>query len=96
MQDIMKFIDKNIRPKLNSHDGDLEVVGLKDGVLSIRFKGQCSGCPSAKMTFEDLVEEELKQAFPKIKRVCLEDNFSSTDYELAKKLLKSHEAKDEG
>lgn len=43
----------------------------EDGVLHVRMHGQCSGCPSAELTLENLVNTELKEAFPELKDVVL-------------------------
>ena len=37
----------------------------------MRMHGQCSGCPSAELTLENLVNTELKEAFPELKDVVL-------------------------
>ena len=44
---------------------------MKDSVLHVRMHGQCSGCPSAELTLENLVNTELKEAFPELKDVVL-------------------------
>ena len=53
------------------HGGDIEIEKLEDGVLHVRMHGQCSGCPSAELTLENLVNTELKEAFPELKDVVL-------------------------
>ena len=40
-------------------------------MLHVRMHGQCSGCPSAELTLEELVSTELKEAFPELKKVVL-------------------------
>lgn len=56
---------------LAQHGGDIEIEKLEDGVLHVRMHGQCSGCPSAELTLENLVNTELKEAFPELKDVVL-------------------------
>jgi len=41
---IEKAIEK-IRPFLQRDGGDIELVDVKDGVVKVRLKGACSGCP---------------------------------------------------
>ena len=60
-----------MRPNLAQHGGDIEIEKLEDGVLHVRMNGQCSGCPSAELTLENLVNTELKEAFPELKDVVL-------------------------
>ena len=51
----------NLRPTIQSHGGDVEFVGEKDGVVKLSIKGSCVGCPMAGATFGLGVEEELKK-----------------------------------
>src|SRR6476620_30012 len=37
---------EEVRPYLQSHGGDVELVSLQEGVLRLRLEGSCSGCPS--------------------------------------------------
>jgi Fe-S cluster biogenesis protein NfuA len=40
-------LDENIRPALAADGGGLDVLGLRDNVLSVHYMGACGGCPSA-------------------------------------------------
>ena len=66
-----QVLDQRVRPSLRLHGGDIEVLSFEDGVLRFRFLGQCSGCPSATLTTEQLVEEEVRAALPEVKEVRL-------------------------
>ena len=68
---IEKVLDERVRPNLAQHGGDIEIEKLEDGDLHVRMHGQCSGCPSAELTLENLVNTELKEAFPELKDVVL-------------------------
>ena len=48
-----------------------QIEKLEDNMLHVRMHGQCSGCPSAELTLEELVSTELKEAFPERKKVVL-------------------------
>jgi len=65
---VQKVIDE-IRPLLQSEGGDIELVGVEDGVVSVRLKGACAGCPGAQMTLKMGVERRLKAAVPEVKEV---------------------------
>jgi len=58
-----------IRAGLQQDGGDLEVVSIADGVVKIRLKGACAGCPMSQMTLANFVEREIKKAAPEIKKV---------------------------
>ena len=68
---IEQVLDEKVRPNLAQHGGDIQIEKLEDGVLHVRMHGQCSGCPSAELTLENLVATELKEAFPGLKKVAL-------------------------
>jgi len=60
-----------IRPMLQSHGGDIELVGFdeKTGVVSVRLQGACQGCPGAAMTLRMGVERHLKEQVPQVQQV---------------------------
>jgi len=67
---VQKIIDE-IRPALQLDGGDLELVAVdeKKGVVKVKLQGRCAHCPMAQITFQQLVEAELKKAIPEIKKV---------------------------
>jgi len=85
--EIEKILEENVRPKLADHYGNIELVSVEDGVVIVKLLGQCKGCISAKYTIEDLVEAELKQSLPGIKKVILKNEVSEELLEQARKLL---------
>ncbi|GAB4536640.1 MAG: NifU family protein [Thermodesulfovibrionia bacterium] len=59
-----------IRPFLQRDGGDVELVDIQpDGVVRVRLRGACSGCPGAIMTLKNAIEDTLKQEVPEVKRV---------------------------
>jgi Fe-S cluster biogenesis protein NfuA len=59
-----------IRPALQADGGDVELVELnEDGVVKVRLKGMCGGCPMSQMTLKQGIERLLKQNHPEIKTV---------------------------
>ena len=85
---IQNVIKERVAPVLIAHGGNLEIVSFEDGVLSVRFLGQCVGCPSATLTIEEVVEKELTDAVPEIKSVELIQQTSQELIDFAKQLLK--------
>lgn len=85
--DIENILDKYVRPKLSEHYGDVEVLDFKDGKLEIKLKGQCSNCPSAKFTVEDIIEKEIKKYIPEVEKVVLIEGVSDDLLDFAKKIL---------
>lgn len=58
-----------IRVGLQQDGGDIELVGIENGVVKVRLKGACAGCPMSQMTLANFVEAELKKAVPEVKHV---------------------------
>jgi Fe-S cluster biogenesis protein NfuA len=68
-EDVEKAIN-NIRPALQADGGDVELVSIsEDGVVSVKLKGACHGCPMAQMTLTQGIEKQLKKAVPEVKSV---------------------------
>ena len=58
-----------IRPALRADGGDVELVGVQDGVVTVRLMGACHGCPMATLTLKQGVERTLRSLVPEIKTV---------------------------
>lgn len=59
-----------VRPALQSHGGDIELVeAAEDKTVKVRLQGACAGCPAAQMTLKQGVERVLKEKIPEIKEV---------------------------
>ncbi|MDO9109950.1 MAG: NifU family protein [Desulfatirhabdiaceae bacterium] len=65
---VQKVIDK-IRPMLQADGGDVELVDCVDGVVTVRLKGACAGCPMSQMTLRNGIERTLKNEIPEVKSV---------------------------
>ena len=65
---VEKAIEK-IRPFLQRDGGDIELVDVADGVVKVRLKGVCSGCPMAQMTLKEGVEKAIKKDVPEVVKV---------------------------
>jgi Fe-S cluster biogenesis protein NfuA len=60
---------EEVRPQLQADGGDLEYVGLDNGIVKVKLKGACSGCPMSTMTIQWGVENFLKKRVPEVKKV---------------------------
>ena len=59
-----------IRASLQSHGGDIELVGIdRDNTVNVRLQGACQGCPGATMTMKMGIERILKEKVPEVKKV---------------------------
>lgn len=67
-EEVEKALEE-VRPYLQAHGGDAELIDVEDGVVKLRLKGSCAGCPMSQMTIKWGVEEFLKKKIPSIVRV---------------------------
>ncbi|MEA2267491.1 MAG: hypothetical protein QOC64_101, partial [Solirubrobacteraceae bacterium] len=58
-----------VRPYLESHGGDVELVGIEAGVVRLRLQGSCDGCASSTMTLKLAIEDAIHKAAPDVERV---------------------------
>ena len=58
-----------IRPALLADGGDVQLVDVNEGVVTVRLTGACGGCPMATMTLRHGIERLLKEQVPEVKEV---------------------------
>jgi len=58
---INEILDEKVRPALMGDGGYLEIMGLNDHTLSIRYQGACGSCPSSLTGTLMAIESMLKQ-----------------------------------
>ncbi len=70
MRDRVEGVLKEIRPALEAHGGDVELVEVSDdGVVKVRLTGACMGCPMGQMTLKMGIERILKEQIPEVQQV---------------------------
>ncbi len=69
MRDKVEAVLNEIRPMLQADGGDIELVDVEDGVVKVRLRGACAGCPGAQTTLKMAVERRLKKEIPEVERV---------------------------
>jgi Fe-S cluster biogenesis protein NfuA len=69
MDEKVKAALDQIRPALQADGGDVELVGIQDGTVSVKLTGACGGCPMATMTLKKGIEKILKEKVPEVKEV---------------------------
>jgi Fe-S cluster biogenesis protein NfuA len=63
----------DVRPYVHSHGGEIEVVGVTDGIVALRMHGSCNGCTAADETVAGRIEVALREQWIDFRRVELED-----------------------
>jgi Fe-S cluster biogenesis protein NfuA len=69
MKEKVEKVLSKIRPNLQADGGDVELVSVKGGVVTVRLKGACGGCPMATVTLKQGIERILKEEVPEVKEV---------------------------
>jgi Fe-S cluster biogenesis protein NfuA len=70
MREQVQAVIDEIRPRLQADGGDIELVDVEEGgVVKVRLRGACAGCPGAQMTLQFGVQRLLQQRVPEVTRV---------------------------
>lgn len=60
---------ESVRPYIQGDGGDIELVAIDDGVVKVRLRGACVGCPHSARTLKMGVERHMRERVPEIKSV---------------------------
>ena len=69
MREKVAAVLEQVRPSLLADGGDVQLVDVKDGVVTLKLTGACYGCPMASMTLKNGIERVLKEQVPEVKEV---------------------------
>jgi len=70
LKEKVEAVLEKIRPSLQNDGGDVELIDVDEaGVVKVRLKGACAGCPMSQMTLKQGIESTLKQEIPEVKEV---------------------------
>ena len=62
----------NVRPFLQSHGGNVELLAVDQGIVRLRLDGSCNGCASSAQTLKLAIEEAIYDAAPDVSALELE------------------------
>ncbi len=88
--EVEEVLYKYVRPALAAHGGDLKVAGVEGGVVFFTLMGRCAGCAAADQTSEELINRELVERVPGIKKAVLVNGISTELLEQTLALLRAH------
>ena len=69
MREEVEAVLEKVRPTLQADGGDVELVDVEDGIVSLKLTGACDGCPMASMTLRNGIERILRMEVPEVKEV---------------------------
>lgn len=67
---VEKILEK-VRPYIQMHGGDVGLVGVEEGIVTLNIVGACAHCSLADLTYNNLMAGLLKEEVPGIKEVKL-------------------------
>jgi Fe-S cluster biogenesis protein NfuA/nitrite reductase/ring-hydroxylating ferredoxin subunit len=62
----------SVRPYMESHGGDVELVAVEDGVARLRLVGHCKGCPASEATLELAIKKAIEETAPDLEGMEVE------------------------
>lgn len=66
---IVEIIETRVRPSVAMDGGDIIYEGFRDGIVYLKMRGACSGCPSSTVTLKSGIESMLQHFVPEVKAV---------------------------
>ena len=79
VKNIKWVLEKKVAPAVAQHDGKIEYISFKEGVLKLLMAGSCSGCAMYKQTLQQGVENILKHYVPEVHTIQSEDDETAKD-----------------
>jgi len=67
--DRIKFELEKMRPKLIMDGGNIEFINYKNGILKVRFLGECAHCELSHITLKYAIEKRIKEKIPEVNKV---------------------------
>lgn len=65
---------QTVRPYIQSHGGELELVKVEDGVVHVMLKGSCQSCSASSATLTHGVETALREGFTGFKEMVVQES----------------------
>jgi Fe-S cluster biogenesis protein NfuA len=70
MEERVREVLNKVRRGLQADGGDADLVEVTaDGVVKVRLRGACKGCPMSQMTLKRGIEAAIKAEVPEVVRV---------------------------
>lgn len=66
---IKELIETKVRPTVAMDGGDIVLTKFKDGIVYLKMKGACAGCPSSSATLKSGIENMLRYYVPEVLEV---------------------------
>jgi Fe-S cluster biogenesis protein NfuA/nitrite reductase/ring-hydroxylating ferredoxin subunit len=60
---VLEALD-TVRPYMESHGGNVELLAIEDGVAKLALQGSCNGCAASRATLELAIKQALEEHAP--------------------------------
>jgi Fe-S cluster biogenesis protein NfuA len=71
MRERVEGVLDRVRSHLKADGGNVELVDLVDGVVTIKLTGGCMRCPMSQMALHSGLENALREAVAEVKKVVI-------------------------
>lgn len=66
IKQIKSILDEYIRPAVEQDGGAITYHSFKEGIVTVRLQGSCSGCPSSTVTLKAGIENLFTRMMPEV------------------------------
>ncbi len=66
---VKDLLETHIKPVVSRDGGDIQFHGFEDGIVYLKLRGACAGCPGAAVTLKMGVERLLRDRIPEVREV---------------------------
>lgn len=70
---IINLLEEYVRPAVEGDGGAIHFKSYKDGIVTVKLSGACSGCPSSTQTLKGGIQNLFNRFLPEIKDVVAEE-----------------------
>jgi Fe-S cluster biogenesis protein NfuA len=71
MRERVESVLDRVRSHIKADGGNVELVDVTDGVVTIKLTGGCMRCPMSQMALHSGLENALKDAVSEVKKVVI-------------------------
>ena len=75
---VLEALDR-VRPYMESHGGNVELLGVHEGIAHLRLEGSCKTCSASSATLELAVRQALEEAAPDLEGMEVEGVFEDEE-----------------
>lgn len=63
---VSQVMSDTVLPFVHGHGGDIRLIDVKDGVVTVQLFGACATCPASMLTLKGGVQRQLRERLPDI------------------------------